>query len=565
MVHELQHIPDLAKLLFLHGVRDIIISPGSRNAPLTRAFYKQFGESCRSIVDERSAAYFALGQSLETKLPTVLICTSGTAALNYAPAVAEAYFQGIPLLVLTADRPPEWIGQQDNQAIHQENLFGRNVKVSYTLPAVSKDRNDLWYARRIINEAFHRTHTGKPGPVHINVPLKEPLYERLPEADAEIDIIRQEQTNTFQSKTGCFYSDWDKAKSILLVPGQLTPNQQLEDLIQKIAGDKRVVIFAEAISNLHSGSLISSPEVVLSSKREYPDVAYPDLVVSFGGQVVSKKIKLLLREITEAKFYIIAPEDQIVDTFQNVNAVIYSKPAPVLQNAILQQEDEKGDFKKFWLKELEKANEVLTSYSENIPFSDFKTFKILSENLPDNALVFAGNSTVIRYLSYFDQQNRVFYSNRGTSGIDGCLSTASGLASKVSVPVYVILGDLSFGYDSNALWNRELPKNLKIILINNQGGGIFHLLKGPSDDRAFEPMVNAHHPIDFRKLSEAFGLTYQVCSQEKNLQSSIEKLISGEEEAEVLEIATPNNGEPEITKEFFRLLNKSNETELDKN
>ena len=223
MIHSLQHITDLAEILYLHGVRDVVISPGSRNAPLIQTFYKRFGESCTSIVDERSAAYFALGQSLFTKKPTVLISTSGTAALNYAPAVAEAFFQGVPLIMITADRPPEWIGQQNNQAIWQNNIFGNNVKAEYTLPVESSNIDNLWYAHRIINEAFCKTLADKPGPIHINVPLREPLYKKLPDANPGINIIRNEKTEITLNENGLLASKWKAAKSILIVAGQHSP------------------------------------------------------------------------------------------------------------------------------------------------------------------------------------------------------------------------------------------------------------------------------------------------------------------------------------------------------
>lgn len=563
MIHSLQHITDLAEILYLHGVRDVVISPGSRNAPLIRTFYKRFGQDCTSIVDERSAAYFALGQSLFTKKPTVLISTSGTAALNYAPAVAEAFFQGVPLVIITADRPPEWIGQQNNQAIWQNNIFGNNVKAEYTLPVESSNIDNLWYSHRIINEAFYKTLADKPGPIHINVPLREPLYEKLPEAGSEIKIIRNEKTEITLNENGLFVSKWKAAKSIMLVAGQQFPDDELFQIIQNIATDSRVVIVAEPTSNLHTIATISSPEVVLNNSYHYPEIAIPDLVIYFGGQVISQKIKHFLTEIKGATFMAILPNNEIVDTFRNVNSIIKADPFPIFKNLPIKTTEVKSEFKTFWEREIQNAEIVKEKYTSQIVFSDLQTFKILSDSLPENAVVFAGNSSAVRYLFYFNQKNRVFYSNRGTSGIDGCLSSAAGLASKLTVPVYVVVGDLSFGYDSNALWNRELPGNLKIILVNNQGGGIFHLLKGPSETDAFVPFFNAHHPIDFKKLSEAFGLNYQLHLPETNLENSIKNLFTKKEKAEVLEIQTPNNGEPQLTKDFFKFLNINYETQLD--
>jgi 2-succinyl-5-enolpyruvyl-6-hydroxy-3-cyclohexene-1-carboxylate synthase len=557
MPHQLQHITDLAEILFAHGVQDIVISPGSRNAPLIKAFYKRFGTGCTSLVDERSAAYFALGKSLASKKPTVLVCTSGTSVLNYAPAIAEAFYQQIPLLVITADRPPEWIGQLDNQAINQNNIFKSYIKAGYTLPVGIADLDELWYVHRIINEAFYNTVSGNSGPVHINVPLKEPLYETLPEVSKGIRIIHKEEPAISLHQNSIFRDDWEKAKSILIVCGQMTPGNEMLETIQTISKDKRVVVIAEPISNVFEFATFSNPEVTFNSKINYPETGIPEMVVYIGGQVVSKKIKLFLRGLQNSNFYRISTDEQIIDTFQNVNTFIVAEPHSVLKELRIQTDGKLSIFRTFWEKESKNALHLSSTYINKVGFADLSVFREISANLPDNAIVFAGNSSVIRYLSYFNQKNRKYYSNRGVSGIDGCLSTAAGLASKVEENVYAIVGDLTFGYDSNALWNRELPKNLKIILINNEGGGIFHLLKGPTESDDFMPFVNAFHTIDFKKIAGAFGLKYSLCSTEKELLVSLKNIVLQNSGAEVLEIKTPNNGEPQVTKDFFKFLNKN--------
>lgn len=562
MPHQLQHITDLAEILYELGVKDIVISPGSRNAPLIKAFYSRFGKSCTSLVDERSAAYFALGKSLASKKPTVLLCTSGTAVLNYAPAIAEAFYQQVPLLVITADRPPEWIGQMDNQAIQQNNIFGNHIKASFSLPVSISDFDELWYAHRIVNEAFHKTNTGNPGPVHINVPLKEPLYENLPEVSKRIQIISKEETTISLKKNSTFQTEWENVDSILIVCGQFAPDNKLFETIKYISKDQRVVIVAEPVSNVCEAATICNPEVTFNSKIKYPETAIPDLVINIGGQVVSKKIKLFLRGLKNSTFCRISTDDQIIDTFQNITSFIVAEPRSILKELKVQTEGNKNAFKAFWENESKKASHLSSTYINKTGFSDLSVFNEISMQLPDNAIVFAGNSSVVRYLSYFDQKNRKYYSNRGVSGIDGCLSTAAGLASKVEENVFAIVGDLTFGYDSNALWNRALPKNLKIILINNEGGGIFHLLKGPSESDDFIPFVNAFHPIDFKNLSAAFGLKYNLCTNEKELPVSIKNLVLQNNGAEVLEIRTRNNGEPQVTKDFFKFLNNNYDTEL---
>ena len=563
MTDRIQHLPDMAEILFSHGVKDIIISPGSRNAPLIRAFYSRFKSGCKNLVDERSASYFALGQSLASGMPTVLISTSGTAALNYAPAVAEAFYQGVPLLVLTADRPPEWIGQQNNQAINQNNIFEKNIKASYTVPTEILHPDDLWYANRVINEAFHLTVSGRPGPVHINVPLREPLYEELPDSSPKVRVIKRETTESTLQKNSTLTADWESATSVMIVCGQLLPDKNLLQTLKLIAKDPRVVVVAEPVSNLQEAADISCPEVVLNSKTEYPEVGKPQVVIYFGGQVVSKKIKLFLRNLSKTTFYTISNDSQIIDTFQNLNTIIDADPQSVLNGLNTNKGTEKSEFKIFWEKEILKSKKLVAQYLSRTGFSDLSVFKHISEILPEDAVIFAGNSSVVRYLQYFGQKSRTVYSNRGVSGIDGCLSTAAGLASGVREQVYAVVGDLSFGYDSNALWNRDLRGNLKIILINNRGGGIFHLLKGPSQTEAFWTMINGFHPVEHKKISEAYGLSHLICSDEKNLTVMIENLTVKEKYAKVLEIQVPNHGEPQITKDFFKFLNNQYETEMD--
>ncbi len=362
MIHQRQHIPDLAEIIYSHGVRDVVISPGSRNAPLIHAFYKRFGEGCQSIVDERSAAYFALGMSLASKKPTVLICTSGTAVLNYAPAIAEAFYQNVPLLILTADRPAEWIGQQNNQAINQTNIFGNYSKASYSLPVEIGCEEDLWYAHRIINEAIHKSVSSKPGPVHINIPLREPLYENLPEASHKFSKIQREEPVNSLHKNSKILADWNKAKSVMLICGQRSPENEFKEVIAELSKDSRVVLVAEPVSNLHETATISNPEVVLNSKIKYPEKAIPELVIYFGGQVVSKKIKQFLRGLKSSKFWHISPEEQIIDTFQNVNAVFHAGPISVLKELKIKATENNSEFKKFWETENLHAEKLTLSY-----------------------------------------------------------------------------------------------------------------------------------------------------------------------------------------------------------
>ncbi len=552
MIHKHQHIANMVEIFSLHGVEDVIISPGSRNAPLTNAFYKKFGDACTSIVDERSAAYMALGKSLKTKKPTILVCTSGTAALNYAPALAEAYFQGVPLLALTADRPPELIGQQDNQTIYQDNLYQPNIKASFTFLADILSTNSLKETEKVVNEAYHLSLQDFPGPVHINIPLREPLYEPLPRAQNRICFHQPEKKRKKEIPQE-FIEKWEQAESIFIVCGQHSPVKELKDSIARVSKDKRVVVVAEAIANIEEGVTIHSPDVAINFKDKNLGKLAPLFVLYFGGHVVSKKLKNFLKQQSQAAFYFIEDSGREIDTFQLLHKSIKNKPSFVFNNLPL-QEGMPNEFKTYWENKNQHCIARADEYLKTAPYSDLMAFKNIASLLPQDSIVFAGNSSVVRYLHYFNQGGRTFYSNRGTSGIDGILSTATGLATKTNKQVYAILGDLSFMYDSNALWNRDFPRNLRIIVINNKGGGIFHLIQGPSKEASFDPFFNAHHPVNIEKLAEAFGFDYIHCNKLEMLGASIQQISEKNASQVILEIETNNNGKPDITHDFFNYI-----------
>ncbi len=501
----------MVALLKAKGVKYVVISPGSRNAPLTQSFYKEFGKSCISIVDERSAGYFALGIALKTQIPVVVITTSGTAVLNLAPAIAEAFYQGVPLLAITADRPAEWLGQQDNQVIQQRNVFANNCKKSFELPVDCNCGEDLWLSNRIVNEAYNKTIAGEKGPVHINVPLREPLYEDLP-VSTEYTIIEQDLPEVAEiNKT--LVAAWNNAKRILVVCGQHPSSQQLNEVVKQISVDSRVVVLAESTGNIRGENIIQNPDLLFQSAQKELEDLNPELVVYYGGQVVSKRIKNYLRNIS-AEFWYVTPTGEHIDTFKNLSRIIQadvtgfftglSKKAEMVANS---------DYSNHWKQlynRMQKAVELQTSAVE---FSDLWVTKQITLKLGESDLLFAGNSSMIRYLQYFKNKSTEVYANRGTSGIDGCVSTASGIATVTNRKVFAVVGDLSFVYDSNGLWNKNLPANLKIIVVNNKGGGIFSMIPGPAQQVGFEEYFKAHHPVSIEKLTEAFGVDYFFCSE----------------------------------------------------
>jgi 2-succinyl-5-enolpyruvyl-6-hydroxy-3-cyclohexene-1-carboxylate synthase len=551
-----KHIAIIPAILKQKGVEHIVISPGSRNAPLIQVFYALFKEKCISIVDERSAAFFALGIALKTAKPVVILTTSGTAVLNLAPAMAEAFHQGVPLLAITADRPPEWIDQQDNQTIRQKDALLKNSKAAFELPLSSHASEDLWLANRIVNQAYNIASSGKLGPVHINVPLREPLYLTLPAAtDFSITEFKEPICVGVDSE---LLNSWKKAKRIMLVCGQHIPDKALQLAVNQLSKDTKIVVVSEAIANCKGEQVISNIDLILHAFQEKAEKLSPDLVLYFGGQIVSKRLKEYLRKQSGIPFWFISPEGHHVDTFQNLSLIIHTNETPFLESLVEKSNlINQSDYSNKWRDLSIKMTEKIALETEAFTFSDILVCKELSDKLTNKDILFAGNSSIIRYLQMFKNNADSVFANRGTSGIDGCISTASGIATVANKNVVAIVGDLSFVYDSNGLWNRNLPQNLKIVVVNNRGGGIFSLIDGPPQQEAFTPFFEAHHPVAINKISEAFGIAYFLCKNKETLAATYHAFYATKGSA-ILEVETTSELNNKVFRNFIKKL-KSNE------
>lgn len=544
------HIAHIPVILKKQGVEKIIISPGSRNGPLIQVFSDVFKENCISIVDERSAGYFALGIAVKTRKTVVLLSTSGTATLNYAPAVAEAFHQGVPLLVLTADRPPEWIDMQDNQTIRQQGIYGTNCKAEYELPVRIETYTEKSYFQRIINQAFNLTQSNKQGPVHINIPLREPLYNKVSVPAGDISVIKEYNSGSCKLNPALI-EQWNASKKILVVIGQLPPDRGLNKVVEKLAEDKRIAFLAEPIANINAKNVITQLDIVSSIKEHELKIFQPELVVYFGGQVVSKSLKIFLRNC-RAKQWFVSSSGEYVDTYEKLEVVVKAEPTDFLERILEHNRfNVTSDYQSNWLERSLEIAEIIENESNDVAFSDLSVLKEVTSLLDKDSILFAGNSSVIRYLQLFPIDAKEVYANRGTSGIDGCLSTASGIASVSKKNVLAILGDMSFVYDSNALWNRDLPKNLKIVVINNQGGNIFGIIEGPSDHSAYNDYFLAYHPVKIEKLAGAFGVGYYKAESIVELKHVFKQFITHSGSA-ILEIITAGEVNPGIFRNFIK-------------
>ena len=556
MISDKKHIQQLAALLLKKGITNIVISPGSRNAPMINTFTAIPEFSCMNVVDERSAAYFALGLSLAKQQPVAIVCTSGTAALNYAPAVAEAYYQNIPLIVLTADRPDYWIDQAESQCIRQEGIYRNFTKKEVTLP-LGESEKELWFAARQINECLNLAVSNSPAPVHINIPLEEPLHKLVQENLPDVKTIELAEIQQVISENELLnvVDFFNQSKKILILAGQQNPNPALENTLAELVTRTGVVVLHEHLSNLTDPLFCGSIDLVLARIVEGKMELYqPDLLISFGGQFVSKSLKQFLQKNKPQQHWHLSPGNEHFDTYQSLTKVI-NMDAPGFFGAISEKVKPGDDnFLKLWKHKEVVVNHHRDELVESTGFCDLIAFGLIGKNIPENSVIHLGNSSPVRYALLHDQvKNALYFSNRGTAGIDGCLSTAVGFACESDKLNTIILGDLSFFYDSNALWNKYIGPNLRIIVIHNGGGNIFSMIKGPKDSPAFSEHFFTGNTHKAEVLAKAYGLSYFKAENETELQHALNDFYSPElQHVALLEVFTDAETNSKVFRDLFK-------------
>lgn len=555
MISDKKHIQQLAALLLKKGITDIVISPGSRNAPIINTFTGIRDFNCRNIVDERSAAYFAIGLAFAKQKPVALVCSSGTATLNYAPAIAEAFYQNIPLIVLTADRPDYWIDQAESQCIRQENIYQNFAKKGVTLP-LGESEKELWFAARQINECLNLAVTGTPAPIHINIPLEEPLHQLIA---AELPGIKEigiadMQSRITENELERLTESINQSQKILILVGQQNPNPELRNILAEIVEKTGAVVLHEHLSNLSSPQFCGSIDTLMATIQDKnPENFQPDLLITFGGQFVSKALKQFLRKNKPAQHWHLSLGGEHFDTYQSLTKVIKADANDFFVSLSALKQSSEKTYLQQWKSAEVRVNQLRNKFVENLEFSDLKAFELIGQKIPANSVIHLGNSSPVRYALIHNRvKSADYFSNRGTAGIDGCLSTAVGFASESDKPNTIILGDLSFFYDSNALWNKYIGTNLRIIVIHNGGGNIFGMIKGPSDSPAFAEHFFAGNIHKAEVLAKAFGLSYFKAENEIELSQALDAFYSPElQKAALLEVFTDAEVNVRVFRELF--------------
>ena len=546
-----ENVNILTSLLVAHGVHYAVCCPGSRNSPIVHNLNECPDIACYPVTDERSAGFYALGMSQCLQAPVAVCVTSGTALLNLAPAVAEAYYQHVPLVAISADRPEAWIDQLDGQTLPQPDALGRFVKKAVSLPEPHDDET-RWYCNRLVNEALLETHHHGYGPVHINVPISEPLFDyRTPELPDERSICllnpRCYKTLLSVECAGQFFT----SKKPMVIIGQMSTEGLISQELYSIS--LYAVVLNESLSVGNGGNHFDE---VLYAVGDDPDYQ-PDFVLYLGDTMVSKRVKQWMRRLKDARIWAVSEEGSIHDTSMQLYGVIEGHPADVIDDLVeaagIKAVQSTEAFKTRWEKVLAQAAEHAEHYQP--AYSEMAAVKCFEEQLgiKEDVYVHYGNSSAIRLANIY--ANHYVYCNRGVNGIEGSLSTAAGysVVKDEDEMVFCVIGDLSFFYDQNALWNQNLRGNFRILLLNNGKGGIFNMLKGLEQSPARDEFVAAQHHTSAEGICRQNGVAYLKATNMEEMQKGVDTLLNTESDCPVLlEVFTDAAEDERVFKDYYK-------------
>lgn len=546
MYSEKKNILQLCALLKAHGIRELVLCPGSRNAPIVHSLVNDPDYTCYSVTDERSAGYFAIGRILETHKPVAVCCTSGSAVLNLHPAVSEAYYRKLPLIVVTADRPQAWIGQMDGQTLPQPHVYNSLVKMSVNLPEVTT-ATDEWYCNRLINEALLESNHHGYGPVQINIPISEPLFRFTEESLPKARVIRR-----FDSVTDEVKQMISTAHRLMIIRGQEELDFAGCQLPMDVPG--HAVVLSEQIGNytVNDKKYISNFDAVIYAypKEQRVELA-PDVLITYGGHVVSKRLKELIRKNPPAQHIHVSRDGKVTDTYA-CQTIALEMDVQEFAEIIKGLHGINDAYTRLW----RETSDLLLSKVYHFPYSEISAIGNVINHLPASAVLHLGNSSAVRYAQIFRiPENQCVFCNRGTSGIEGSVSTMVGYAAMSDKMNVFLIGDLSFFYDMDGLWSHYLKPNMRIMMLNNGGGEIFQSLPGLTMGGTTHAFVTASHHTSARGWAEQMSFEYYEVNDEKELDIATQKLLSVRTDRPIfVEVFTEKDSDVQILKEYYHTL-----------
>ncbi len=549
----LQPIYDIAELCARKRVTNVVLCPGSRCAPLTIAFARHDKIKTHTFSDERSAGFIALGLAQQTNRPVAMVCTSGSAGYNFAPAVAEAFFAQTPLLVFTADRPAEWIAQHDGQTIHQTELFGKHVKKSYQLPQHYDHADDQWGINRMINEAINLALQEPKGPVHVNIPFREPFYPTSKEKITYSKDVRviDEIHNSFTlttEQTEQLKREWSKYNKVLVVAGQHEYDNALMAALDAFVKNQPVAIAGDIIANLNALDPANRHVDVFLPQAgdDLKKSLRPELLITFGKSVISKSLKQFLRKYSPKAHWHIQPAGAVADTFQSITKIINTTPVSFFESLQSLEKRKQFDYQKqanyqrLWEAEELRSIRSLRDFFTKEAFGELELVYEVLRQLPPLCNLHLANSMSVRYANLAGindiKKNINVFSNRGTSGIDGCTSTAVGHSLANELPNFLITGDLAFFYDRNAFWHNYPLPNLRVVLLNNHGGIIFKMIDGSGTLPETDEYFVTRQRLSAKKLCEEFDFDYLKLDNKRKIKNTLKDFFDFDGRTKILEL-----------------------------
>lgn len=549
---DIKSVQALIVMLKEYGVRKIVLSPGMRNVPIVHSVEQDDFFQCYSMVDERSGAYFAMGLSQESGEPVAICCTSGTAAVNYGPAVHEAFFQNVPLVVITADRNPYYLYQLEDQSLPQSNLYDGVCKKAVTLPII-KDNIDYWYCTRLLNEAFlELNHKGR-GPIHINVPIEaninsfntEELPGLTPIKRITLGKCTADDKEMLKNKLKSF-------KRILVIYGQSTPvSEEQKLLIENFVSHYSGVIAVEHISNLKCKGTINTYLACSVLTDDVFEKIAPDLVISMEGQYLSPLRSLLMRCKKSFEHWCVNESGAVVDHLRKLTHVVEASAEDFF--GVFNDSDTfniiENEYLNLWNERLGKLNDAEVY---DFPYSNNYAVLKVMQKVPKGSLMHFGTDTIVRLSQCFKLDESITaYANRGTTGIDGSLSSFIGQAAVSDKLSFLLIGDLSFFYDMNGLWNRYVGKNIRILMCNNEGGETFYW-NGAKVISTRHVHIAAEHFSTAEGWAKSQGLRYLSARNKEEFDSHLPEFLSKESDRPILfELFTKKDQDAAIMDDFY--------------
>lgn len=536
------------------GLQAVCISPGSRSTPLTLAFAAHKSMRVYSHLDERSGGFFALGMAKASRHPVALVCTSGTAAANFHPAIIEAYYSNVPLLVLTADRPHELRGSGANQTIDQIKMYGDHVRWSVEVPLPESNPPEilLRYLRSLAARACATATGPVSGPVHLNFPFRKPLEPRL-SSDRNTTMAGNHTAGNARPYTlyshGRIHTEEGIVRSVaatimnnphgLIICGPNSPGDDFPAAVTALAEQCGYPIFADTLSGLRHGPHIASGLIMSSyqlwlSHAEWMRSA--TTVIRFGSVPTSSALSAFLDSCAPVNHIHVRADGEWADDLHLTHDYIQTDPTFFCREIANHLAEVGYRPEKQWLSRIKltesRAQELIRTIDKSTTFFDASAIYTILFAVPDDSIVFAGNSLPVRHIDFLDRPGPTrlkVFGNRGASGIDGNVSTALGIAAETGKHVVAILGDITFYHDMNGLMaiRQHDMRNITIIVINNDGGGLFHRLPIARHDPPFTDLFLTPHGLSFSPVASLYGLRYAIVEDHTSLTEQLEAIFQG--------------------------------------